>query len=226
MRLLYHHPLSPGSRKVRLALGEKGAPVTLREERVWDHRPEFMELNPAGEVPVLVEEDGTVLSGATAIVEYLDDINLGPSLMPREPRERAEVRRIVDWFDRKFAVEVSDAILYERVEKRFISAQMGGGAPDMEIVRTAMHNLRYHLDYVAYLIERRRWLSGETLTIADLTAAAHLSCMDYVGGVPWDAYPGAKDWYVRLKSRPGFRPLLADALPGMAPPRSYANLDF
>lgn len=226
MRLLYHHPLSPGSRKVRLALGEKGVPVSLREERVWDPRPEFLELNPACEVPVLIEEDGTVLCGATAIVEYLDDINLGTPLMPKGARERAEVRRVVDWFDRKFSIEVSDAILYERVEKRFISAEQGGGAPDMDIVRTAMHNLRYHLDYIAYLMEQRRWLAGDTLSIADLTAAAHLSCMDYIGGVPWDAFPIAKDWYVRLKSRPGFRPLLADALPGMAPPRSYANLDF
>jgi glutathione S-transferase len=96
----------------------------------------------------------------------------------------------------------------------------------MGVVRAALHNLRYHLDYISYLMESRSWLAGDELTLADLTAAAHLSCLDYVGDVPWGQYPLAKEWYVRLKSRPSFRPILADHVPGMPPPKLYANLDF
>jgi glutathione S-transferase len=226
MRQLYHLLISPQSRKVRLVLAEKNLGFELVEERDWERRHEFLALNPAGEVPVLIEEDGAVVAGGTPICEYLEETEPGIKLMPEEPHARAEMRRLIDWFDRKFAAEVSDGLIFEKVTKRFLSSAEGGGAPDMTVVRTALHNLRYHLDYISYLMEERRWLAGGQMTVADLAAAAHLSCLDYVGDVPWNQFPGAKDWYVRLKSRPGFRQLLADHVPGMPPPKLYANLDF
>ena len=226
MRQLYHLPISPACRKVRLVMAEKGLDFELVEERDWERRDEFLMLNPAGEVPVLLVEEGEPVSGATPIAEYLEETAPGVKLLPEEPLARAEVRRLVDWFDRKFAAEVSDGLIFEKVTRRFLSAADGGGAPDMIVVRAALHNLRYHLDYICYLMEERNWLAGEALTLADLTAAAHLSCLDYVGDVPWAQYPGAKDWYVRIKSRPGFRGILADHLAGMPPPKLYANLDF
>ena len=183
-------------------------------------------LNPASEVPVLVEENGDPISGSGPITEYLEEIAPDVRLMPQDAFARAEMRRLIDWFDRKFSVEVSDGLMFEKVTRRFLSAAEGGGPPDMSVVRAALHNLRYHLDYICYLMEERSWLAGEELTMADLAAAAHLSCLDYVGDVPWAQYPGAKNWYVRLKSRPGFRQLLADHIPGMPPPKLYANLDF
>lgn len=226
MRQLYHLPISPACRKVRLALAEKNVEFELVEERDWERRREFLMMNPAGEVPVLVEDEGEPVSGAIAITEYLEETLTDVKLMPADPRERAEMRRLVDWFDRKFAVEVSDGLIFEKVTRRFLGANEGGGAPDMAVVRAALHNLRYHLDYICYLMEERNWLAGDQLTLADLTAAAHLSCLDYVGDVPWSQFQGAKDWYVRIKSRPSFRGLLADHLPGMPPPKLYANLDF
>lgn len=226
MRQLYHLPISPACRKVRLVMAEKGLDFELVEERDWERRDEFLMLNPAGEVPVLLVEEGEAVSGATPISEYLEETAPDVKLLPEEPLARAEVRRLVDWFDRKFAAEVSDGLIFEKVTRRFLSAADGGGAPDMIVVRAALHNLRYHLDYICYLMEERNWLAGEALTLADLTAAAHLSCLDYVGDVPWAQYPGAKDWYVRIKSRPGFRGILADHLAGIPPPKLYANLDF
>ena len=227
MRQLYHLPISPASRKVRLVLAEKAIAFDLIEERDWERRDEFLALNPAGEVPVLVGEDGEVLCGSHAICQFLEETNQGSiPLMPATAIDRAEVRRLIDWFDRKFAAEVSDGLIFEKVARRFLSSADGGGAPEMGVVRAALHNLRYHLDYISYLMETRRWLAGEELTLADLTAAAHLSCLDYIGDVPWTQYPLAKDWYVRIKSRPAFRPILADHVPGMPPPKLYANLDF
>lgn len=226
MRQLYHLPISPASRKARLVLAEKNLAFELVEERDWERRHEFLALNPAGEVPVLIEEDGTVICGGMPIAEFLEEIEPSPRLLPELPADRAEARRLIDWFDRKFAAEVSDGLIFEKVTRRFLSAAEGGGAPDMGIVRAALHNLRYHLDYICYLMEDRRWLAGDTMTLADIAAAAHLSCLDYVGDVPWSQYVGAKDWYVRIKSRPGFRQILADHVPGMPPPKLYANLDF
>lgn len=226
MRQLYHLPISPACRKVRLVLAEKGLAFELVEERDWERRHEFLALNPAGEVPVMIEDEGEPICGATAISEYLEETSVEVPLLPRDPHARAETRRLVDWFDRKFAGEVSDGLIFEKVTRRFLSAAEGGGAPEMPVVRAALHNLRYHLDYISYLMETRSWLAGEEMTLADLTAAAHLSCLDYVGDVPWSQYQGAKDWYVRLKSRPGFRQILADHIPGMPPPKLYANLDF
>lgn len=226
MRQLYHLPISPASRKVRLALAEKSLDFEMIEERDWERREDFLRLNPAGEVPVLIEEDGEIICGANAICEYLEETHPAFPLLPATPVERAEVRRLVDWFDRKFAAEVSDGLIFEKVSRRFLSAADGGGAPEMGVVRAALHNLRYHLDYVCYLMEERRWLAGEVITLADFTAAAHLSCLDYVGDVPWSQYALAKEWYVRIKSRPGFRGVLADHVPGMPPPKLYANLDF
>jgi len=226
MPQLFHLPVSPACRTVRLLLGEKGIEPALFEERAWERREDFLRLNPAGELPVFVEDDGTVVSGFWPLVEYLEEKYPNPTFLPQDVAERAEVRRLADWFSRKFAAEVSEPLIYEKITKRFMSVSAGGGGPDMSVVRTALHNIRYHLDFVCYQMEERTWLAGDYLSMADFVAAAHFSCLDYVGDVPWNQYGAAKDWYVRLKSRPAFRTLLADYVPGMPPPRAYADLDF
>lgn len=218
---LFHHPLSPHCRKIRLVLGEKKLPVALVEEPVWQRRDDFLALNPAGEVPVLVDE-GHALADSAAIAEYLDETFPDPPLVGGTPLGRAEARRLTAWFDLKFQAEVTANLVGEKVWKR----QAGGGGPESAALRAGMTNLRYHLDYIGYLSDRRRWLAGDDLSIADLAAAAHLSCLDYIGDVPWDDHPLARDWYARIKSRPSFRPLLGDHITGMPPARHYANLDF
>lgn len=223
MRTLYHHWLCPFSRKVRIVLGEKKLPFDLVVERVWEERPEFLSLNPAGEVPVLVEEDEGVVAGSAAVSEYLDEIHPDPPLIGRRPLDRAEVRRLVAWFDGKFNREVTVALVGEKLMKRHIGL---AGGPDSRMIRTGYALVRDHLEYIGWLTEQRRWLAGDSFSMADIAAAAHLSCVDYGGDVPWEDFPAAKDWYVRVKSRPSFRPLLADHLPGIAPPAHYADLDF
>ncbi len=222
MRTLHHLWLSPFCRKVRIALVEKKIEFEMRVENVWERRQEFLTLNPAGEVPVLVEPDGTVLSGSDVICEFLDEIHPEPTLIGRHPLERAEIRRLVGWFDRKFNREVTDSLIGEKVMKRFL----GLGEPDSRLIRAGLANIHYHLDYIAYLVERRKWLAGDHLSLADIAAAAHLSAVDYLGDVPWEDNQAAKDWYARIKSRPSFRPLLADSIPGVPPPKHYADLDF
>ena len=222
MRILYHLPLSPFSRKVRLALMEKRIPFDLRLERVWERREEFLTVNPAATVPVLQESNGLVVVDSYAICEYLDEAYPDNPLFGRTLAERAEVRRLVAWFDQKFNAEVTRNLLYEKQMKRLL----GRGNPDATALRAGYTNIKPHLEYIGWLAETRAWLAGGALSIADLAAAAHISSLDYIGDIDWTQSEAAKDWYARVKSRPSFRPILADRISGLAPPAHYADLDF
>ena len=228
MPQLYHYPLDPFSRRIRIALNEGGYEYELIEEKYWEHRSAFLQLNPACEVPVLVDDDDLVIAGIEAVSAYLDEMwpEGKASLFGSEAPERAEIRRLVAWFDRKFHQQVSGPILHEKVVRRFLSQKNGGGAPDMTVVRNALGNIRLHLEYAGTLLDERNWLAGDELSAADLAAAAHLSALDYLGDVPWHENKSVKAWYQRIKSRPSFRPLLSDMVRSMPPPRIYADLDF
>ncbi len=222
MRILYHLWLNPACRAVRIAMAEKGLDFELVLEKTWERRAEFMALDPSGEVPILVESEGEVIAGASAILEYLEDVYDSPPLIGNAPVERAEVRRLVSWFGDKFGREVSEFIHNEKFVKRFLTK----GEPDSKAVRAGLANIRTHLDYIAYLTDRRNWLAGEAFSLADIMAGAHLSAIDYMGDVPWSRHEAAKEWYARIKSRPSFRSLLEDYISGFPPPKHYADLDF
>jgi glutathione S-transferase len=230
MLTLFHHPICPHSRFVRLVLEEYNQPPRLVEERAWERRAEFLELNPAGTTPVLVEDGAPPVPGAAVIAEYIDEV-IGTTfangrLLPQDANARIEVRRLMSWFNEKFFEEVSGPLVTERVYKRYMRVDNGGGSPDTETLRAAKANIKYHLAYIGWLVRARDWLAGDSLSYADLAAAAHLSAVDYLGDVPWDADETARNWYARIKSRPGFRALLVERLSGLTPSQAYANLDF
>ena len=232
MHRLTHFRLCPLSRSVRAVLAELGLQFNSYEEQPWDLSTPFLQLNPAGELPVLEIEAGPVLCGTYSISEYVAEElkrhpvdGLSVPLFPGSREERAEVRRLVDWFHGKMHREVTRELLYEKVYAR-LQPGTSGLSPDSDILRAIRANLRYHLSYIGYLAYGRRWLAGEDMSFADLAAAAQLSTIDYFDEVPWEAYPQAKDWYARIKSRPSFRPLLADRVPGTQPPRHYTDLYF
>jgi glutathione S-transferase len=230
MLALFHHPLCPFSRFARLAVAEHGLDADLVEEQPWERRVEFLTLNPAGTTPVLFEEGAPAVSDARNIAEYLDETrgaDLGEHrLLPQDLEGRIEVRRLSAWFHDKFASEVSVPLTVERIFKRHMPTSQGGGPPDIYAIRAALANIRYHLAYVGWLARTRDWLAGDRMSYADLAAAAHLSVVDYLGDVPWDEDEAAKAWYARVKSRPSFRPLLADTHAGIPPSKTYADLDF
>ncbi len=221
MATLYHVPLSPFCRKVRLSLAEKKIECELIEERYWEQDPDFLRRNPAGKVPVL-KIDGMTLSESAAICEYLEETRTDVPLLPKDSVGRFEVRRLVGWFDDKFHREVTANLVYERVNKKV----MKQGYPDSKNVKTGSQRIKYHLDYMAWLLDQRRWLAGDVMTLADFAAAAHLSALDYISDVDWNRSEVVKDWYAKIKSRPAFRGILADQVPGFPPPAHYADLDF
>ena len=231
MHTLAHYRLCPASRAIRIALGELAIETELVEEKPWEWRPEFLAINPSGELPVLRLDDGVLLCGAYAISEYLAEEfthhpidGLTVPLFPGNSEERAEVRRLVDWFHRKLNREVVRDLLHEKLFARIAGRPPRN--PDMEVLRAVRANLRYHLRYISFLADHRRWLAGDEMSFADIAAAAHLSCVHFFGEVPWEEFPNAKEWYVRIKSRRSFRPILADRVPGVTPPPHYEDLDF
>ncbi|MEP2029383.1 MAG: glutathione S-transferase family protein [Paracoccaceae bacterium] len=221
MARLFHVPLSPFCRKVRLSLAEKKIEVELVEERYWEADADFLRRNPAAKVPVL-KLDGIMMAESGPICEYIEETRPDPSLMPKDAVARLEVRRLVNWFDDKFHAEVTSKLLYERVNKKV----MGQGFPDSRNVKDGAKAIKYHLDYMAWLLDHRRWLAGDNMTLADFAAAAHLSALDYISDVDWNRSDVVKDWYAKIKSRPAFRSILADQVSGFPPPRHYNDLDF
>lgn len=227
MPRLHHFTLDPYSRRMRLALNEYGTDAQMRDEQPWAPSSELFQLNAAGTLPVLVEDDGSVVSGVEALSEYLEETRNGTiSLIQGNAKARAEVRRLIGWFDTKFYAEVAEPVLTEKVIRRFIAREQGGGSPEMTRVRKGLDLLKAHLDYIGRLADRRNWLAGDNLSLADLAGAAHLSAIDYIGDVPWSDFPSAKAWFQRLKSRPSFRSLLSDSVRGLPASASYTDLDF
>ncbi|MEM9844476.1 MAG: glutathione S-transferase family protein [Pseudomonadota bacterium] len=221
MAKLYHVALSPFCRKVRLVLAEKKIECELTEERYWDASTDFLRRNPAGKVPVL-RLNGLTMAESTPICEYIEDICPDPPLLPEDPEERYEARRLVAWFDDKFHAEVTSKLLYERVNKKL----MAQGFPDSTSVKAGAKAIKFHIDYMTWLLDRRKWLAGNVMTLADFAAAAHLSALDYISDVDWHRSDSVKNWYAKIKSRPAFRSILADQVSGFPPPAHYADLDF
>ncbi len=230
MRRLIHYPLCPHSRSIRLALGELRLEFDLAYEEPWAWRPAFLAINPSGALPVLQLDYGLTLCGTYAIAEFLADTypehpadGGAPPVLPGDFEARAEVRRLVDWFHQKFHREVSGELLTEKHYQRALGPR--ARPPDSAVLRAVAKNLRYHLEYVCFLADHRNWLAGDDLSFADLAAGAHVSVLDYLGEIDWQDYPSAANWYVRLKSRPAFHPLLEDYLPSQPPAAHYAELD-
>jgi glutathione S-transferase len=220
---LYQFPLCPFSRKVRILLGEKGVGYDLVRESPWNRRDEFLDMNPSGQTPVVTEpERGILLIDSMAICEYFEETVDKAAMISGTAVNRAEIRRLVAWFDTQFYADVTAPLLNERMEKRLVHKI----TPDSKVLREAMKAAVRHLDYTDYLLDHRNWLGGATMSLADLAAAAQISITDYLGGIDWKDHEQTARWYRGFKSRPSFRPLLAERMETISPPPHYDDLDF
>ena len=220
---LFQFPLCPFSRKVRLLLGEKGVGYDLVRESPWDRRDEFLDMNPTGRTPVMADgAKGIVLIDSAAICEYFEETVAAAPMINGTAVNRAEIRRLVAWFDQQFHADVVAPLMRERMKKRLIDR----ASPDASVLRDAMKAAVNHLDYTDYLLDHRNWLAGATLSLADLAAAAQISVADYLGGIDWRGHPQTENWYAGLKSRPSFRPMLTERMEVISPPAHYEKVDF
>lgn len=225
MPRLLHHRLDPASRLARLMFAEYGVALDLEDIKPGARDPHLLELNPAGTVPILIDDGQPNAVGVLAVVHAIED-RYSPAavagLFPAQPRDRAEMWRLCEWVLMKLNDEVTRYVVEEKILKR----DRPGAAPDPSVLRVAKANLIEHLLYFNWLFATRQWLAGDAMTLADFALAAHLSCLDYLGDVDWDTATEVRHWYARIKSRPAFRTLLNDRVGGMPPHAGYADLDF
>ena len=213
MRRLVQLLLSPPSRFARLLIAEKRLSCDcVAPEDVAEHLPLFIDL------------DGTRHQGLWAIVDHLEGTYPERPLTPEEDWARAESLRLLDWAMGPFLESVTKRIVYERASQRY-TGSAAQRAPDMLIVRSGREALRASLAALGASAERNGCLASRDCTLGDLAVAAHLSALDYFGEVPWSEFPAVAEWYMRIKSRPSFRTLLGDRMPGQPPVSHYADLD-
>ncbi len=221
MVLLIQHPADLVSRKIRIIMNEKKMLFSLKVEEPWNLSENAIKLNPASCLPILVS-DGKTISSNYALMEFLDAIKPEPSLIYGNIKQQAEIRRLTEWFDNKFFYEVYKPIVYEKIYKRF-----GAGlTPDSRILNAGLKNLQFHMSYMEWLLEQNAFLAGDLISMADVSAAAGISLLDYLGEVSWQDYKSVKSWYAKIKSRPSFKDILKDNIKGILPSKHYSNLDF
>ncbi len=225
MYRLYYHPICPFSRKVRIHMAAKEIGLELVVENFWERRKEFIAMNPAGTIPVLFDNSNSaIVCDSSIIIEYIEEKHEeSKSFLGDAVLKRAEVRKIQNWFDVKFYNEVGKFILNERYFNRYLP---GAKAPDSEVLRIARRNLNVHLSYIEYLLESRKYLAGDQISVADFAAAAHLSVLDYFGDINWQHYLSVKEWYSLIKSHKVFSEVLRDRLANITPPEWYSKIDF
>jgi len=214
MRRLVHLVFQPASRLVRLMAGEKRLVIDPHQaEDAHAHMPVFTDL------------DGAECFGLWAIVDHLEGAYPEVPLVPETPAERRETLRWLDWSMYVLNDHVTKKIVYEKANPRFTGAP-SRSTPDMNVIRGGREALRELMPMLGKTVDLHGYLVSRACTLADLALAAHLSDLDYFGEVPWDTNVPLREWYMRMKSRPSFRSLLADRVPGQPPMSHYAELDF
>ncbi|MEO8301414.1 MAG: glutathione S-transferase family protein [Rhizomicrobium sp.] len=214
MRRLIHVMLSPSCRLARLMVGEKRIacdPVLAEDIKQ--------------SMPVFVDMDGTQAEGVWAILDHLEHNYPDRPLAPADDAARLNCLRWVDWAMGPFHEKVTQRIVYEKAAPRYTGAGFSR-APDMNVIRAGREELKAALKAIGTAAETNGNLACRETTLGDLAVAAPLSALDYFGEVPWSDFPAASEWYVRMKSRPSFRSLLLDRVPGQPPVTHYTELDF
>ena len=222
MITLHHYYLCSSSRYIRLILEEHNITYETQLENFWKPQKDFLKINPAGHLPVLVNEENFPIIGANACLEYIKDLKLRPNLFADNYKDKAEINRLNHWFETIFKKEVFDPIIYEKVFSRIVENII----PDSENIRAALNNLDFHIKYFNYLLNKKNFFVKDKLTYLDLLAAANLSVLDYLGLLDFKTNENIKEWYFKIKSRPSFKTLLKDQIVGLNPHENYRNIDF
>jgi len=222
MITLYHYYLCSSSRYIRLILEEHKIIYETQLENYWKPQTDFLKLNPAGHLPVLVNEENFPIIGANACLEYIKDLKLSPKLFVDSYREKAEINRLFHWFDVLFKKEVFDPIIYEKVYSRTVD----NITPNSDNIRAALQNLDFHVQYLNYLLNNKNYFIKDELTYLDFQAAANFSVLDYLGLLNLQRYENIREWYFKIKSRPSFKTLLKDQIVGLYPHENYKKMDI
>lgn len=189
---LYYHPLSGHSHRTRLFLSLLGLSHELVEVnlKAGAHKqPEFLALNPFGQVPVL-DDDGVIIADSNAILVYLAKKAGGDPWLPNDPQGAAAVQR---WLS-----VAAGEVAYGPAAARLIAISGADRSPDEAIARA--HALLGKLEN--RLVESN-WLAGDRPTIADIAIYSYVARAPE-GNVDLSGYPAVKAFLRRIEALAGF----------------------
>ena len=193
---LYHHPLSGHAHRARLFLSLLGAPheaVEVDLKAGAHKKPEFLALNPFGQVPVL-DDDGTVVSDSNAILVYVARKLGRADWLPEDAKGEAAVQR---WLS-----VAAGELAYGPAAARLVTVFGAKFSPEEVIGRahTLLGRLEAHLT-------GRDWLVGERPTIADVALYSYLARAPE-GNVDLSGYANVNAYLRRIEALPGFLPFV------------------
>jgi glutathione S-transferase len=222
MSVVQHHILCPFSRQLRIILLEKNISFTLKSVNFWEEQNSCGTLMLGCDFPILVNKDGLKIAGIYPLIEYLEETAPAVNLIGHSIEDKANIRQQITWFNNKFYLEITQVIIKERI----VNFYTKGGEPNSKALRAAKTMLHYQMSDLEEITTREKWLAGATMSLSDIAASAQISLLDYLGDISWDKYPATKEWYAIIKSRPSFRSILNERIPGFLPSKDYSNLDF
>ena len=187
---------SPYARKVRVVLAEKHIDAEWLEENVWSADTRVALYNPLGKIPVLVLDDGTPLYDSRVIVEYLDGAVPVARMIPEAARERALVKRLEALGD-----GIADAGIAVFLERKRPPQTQG-----TDWIARQLGKADIGIAAVARELGDRKFLHGETMTLADVAVACALLWLEFrLPEIAWrGTYDNLRAWIERIESRPTF----------------------
>lgn len=190
--------------KAKIALLEKG--IAFEEEHCrTSQEPAMLARSPMGKVPFLVLEDGSTLTESQAIVEYLEDLQPEPRLMPADPLARARVRELIAHLE----------LDVELVARRAYPQAFFGGTISDGTKAAVERDLAKGIRSLLTMAKFSPWIAGDEFTLADCAAAVHLPLVGIAtklvyGADVFDAHPQVKDYMKRVTERPSVRKVADD----------------
>ena len=227
---LYHYSFCPFSRKIRFLLDEIEITYKKIEIKPYEKNNEFIRLNTLNETPVLIDNnnkirviDSYIIADYLKNMEYRNFTDLRDEYFGSNLNEELEINRLQMLFDKNFYNDITKPLLYEKVYSTFDETKK---YYSNSVVNKVVSNINAYVEYMEFLLVKNKWLADEKFSLADISAAAQISVIDYFGHINWKRFFKLKEWYNIIKSKKGFNDILNDKLPGFNPYINYNKIDF
>ena len=201
---IHDFPFAPNPRKLRTYLGEKGIEVPFQIVNLPEGEqktPEFLAMNPFGNVPVLELDDGSTLTESLTIIEYFEELFPDPPMIGTTPLERARTRRIERIIDTGILARVGRYV-------HAANSPLPGRKPNPAMAQAMLDELPEPLGVVDAEVGERPFVAGDRPTIADCTLFAAFSFAGFRGLDLGENHPNLARWYAEFSERP------STAIPG------------
>ena len=196
-----YNSVGPNPKVVRMFVNELGLDLEMEDVDIMagdNRKAEYLKVNPAGQCPALVLDDGSVVTEITAICEYLDDLQGSTSLIGTTPQERAETRMWARRIDIAIMEPMANGFRYAEGQDVFRGrmALIPHAADDLKAIA------QERLTWLDGLIEGRDYICGDRFSMADMML---FGCLEFFSGAgqPMNTEnANIVAWKERVQARP------------------------